>query len=107
MSEDKRTVFEIIVDSRDSQHTHFRIFAGLKEGLLGLCGKLCMRNNEFMEFIERLGEPSSKSKFNGERQKYIFGETIPLPPFSNPPPQDECKSESDQPMNDPSPEKPL
>ena len=31
-------------------HTHCRIFAGPKEGALGKCGDLCMRNEEFVEF---------------------------------------------------------
>jgi hypothetical protein len=32
-------------------HVHMRVFAGKSEGALGKCGDLCMRVEEFEEFV--------------------------------------------------------
>lgn len=42
-------VFEAYIDQWDT-HVHFRLFVGEKVGALGLAGKLCMRENEFIDF---------------------------------------------------------
>lgn len=46
-------IFRIYHDKRGG-HVHMRLFAGKKEGALGKCGDLCMREDEFVEFVKRI-----------------------------------------------------
>ena len=36
------------------EHTHVTVFAGEKDGTRGNCGSLCMRQDEFLVFMEKL-----------------------------------------------------
>lgn len=46
-------IFKVIVDQWDS-HVWFRVFVGEKEDILGLAGKLCMRDYEFVIFSRKI-----------------------------------------------------
>lgn len=45
-------IIKSIIDDKsiNDDHIHFRLFAGKQEGSLGLCGKLCMKLEEYDEF---------------------------------------------------------
>lgn len=42
-------IFRIYYETA-GDHTHMRMFAGKRDGALGKCGDLCMRNEEFEDF---------------------------------------------------------
>jgi hypothetical protein len=65
-------IFRIYHETRGA-HVHMRLFAGPHDGALGKCGDLCMRENEFVEFIGRFAYVELRHERNslvsGEKQK--------------------------------------
>jgi hypothetical protein len=57
-------IFRIYYQQRGG-HTHMRFFAGKREGALGKCGDLTMRNEEFAEF-RRLSAAAGIIEFRPE-----------------------------------------